>query len=144
MQWHELYPKDKLPSEDEISGFITGEPAKLFSELTITCQQRWKAKSKLSYSTCSGKPGWNLKLHKSGKTLATLYPEEGSFSVFLVVPYSASVAMQTILPDLGTERADLYRNADDFMKAGKWMMFSVADRQAMEDCLKIISVKMEA
>jgi len=143
MQWHELFPKDKPPSEEDISAWLGTETAGIWKDLITTCQQRWKARSRLTYSVCSGKPGWNLKLQKSGKTLGTLYPEQGSFSVFVVVPFSAGPMMQELLPDLSTELADLYRNADDFMKAGKWMMFRITRRETMQDYLKILAVKLE-
>jgi len=144
MQWHELFPKDKTPTTEDISRFIGGETAQLWNELVHTCQQRWKAKSKLTYSVCSGKPGWNLKLQKSGKTLGTLYPESGSFSVFMVLPFSARESMQALLPQLSNHVAGLWSKAEDFMKAGKWMMWSVSDRAGMEELLRIISLKLDA
>lgn len=144
MQWHELFPKDKMPTAKDISDFITGDQADLWTELTEVCQQRWKARSKLTFSTCSGKPGWNLKLQKSGKTLATLYPEKESFSALLVIPNGAAEIMLNVLPELSKEIAEMYLNAGDYMKVGKWMMFRIADRHIMHNCLRIIAVKMEA
>lgn len=144
MQWQELFPRDKTPSADDINRYIGGQAARLFDELVQTCGQRWKAKATLSYSVCSGKPGWNLKLQKSGKTLGTFYPESGSFSVFMVLPFSAEDRMQALLPQLDGQLADLWLKAETFMKVGKWMMWRVSDRAGLEDLLKVLSVKLGA
>lgn len=142
MQWHELFPKDKPPSDDDINRFLGDRTARLWGDLIDACQQRWKAKSRLTYSICSGKPGWNLKLQKSGKTLGTLYPERGAFSVFVVIPSGYEPKMRELLPDLSAELAELYNSAGDYMKVGKWMMFRIASRETMLDYLKILAIKI--
>jgi len=141
-EWHELYPKEVQPSEAEILSFLGAKAALLWKELMKRNEATWKAKSKLTYSVCSGKPGWNLKLQKRGKSLGTLYPERGSFSVFLVLPYSADDSMRAALPELGKELARLYLEAEDFMKIGKWMMFQIRNREELEDFYKICDIKL--
>lgn len=141
MQWHELYPKTKEPTMDAISVYIGGEAASLWKTLLDECGKRWNAKIKLSYSVCSGKPGWNIKLVKSGVTFGTLYPEQGSFSVLVVIPNNADAAMRDILGQLSPELAQMYLLAGDYMKVGKWMMFRISDRTGLDDYLRIVELK---
>lgn len=140
--WHELYPKEVQPSEADIEAFLGAKAAPLWQELMKRNEATWNAKTKLTYSVCSGKPGWNLKLQKRGMSLGTLYPERGSFSVFLVIPYSIDEVMRGILPELGKELTQQYLVAEDFMKIGKWMMIQIRNRKELEAFCRICELKL--
>ena len=50
--------------------------------------------------------------------------------------------LDAILSKINPEIAELYRQAGDYMRLGKWMMFRINDASGVEDYKKIISVKM--
>ena len=141
MEWNALYSKDNQPSMEDISGYIGGEAKALWQSLLEYMGAAYKVKPKLSYSGCSGKPGWNVKLQKSGVSFGTLYPEENAFSVFLVLAYKLDPLMEAVLPELSPGLAELYRGAGDYMKLGKWMMFQVKTARDVEDYKRIAAVK---
>ena len=141
MEWNALYPKDRQPSMEEIAGFIGAEARALWLSLLDEMAATYKVRPKLSYSGCSGKPGWNVKLQKSGVSFGTLYPEENAFSVFLVIAYKLDPFMEALLPDLSPGLAELYRGAGDYMKLGKWLMFRVETPRDAEDYKRIAAVK---
>lgn len=118
-----------------------GEAGLLWKSLMDYMEQAYRVKPKLSYSTCYGKRGWNVKLQKSGQAFGTLYPEEASFSVLMVISYKLASAMEELLPELSEEIAVLYREAGDFMKMGKWM-FQIKNTEILEDYKRIMRVKM--
>lgn len=142
MQWKEIFPSHHQPSMDQIADYIGGDAKELWLSLMQYMETTYKAKPKLSYSVCSGKPGWNVKFQKSGQSFGTLYPEENSFSVFIVISYKLVSSMEAILPKLSSNTAELYRQAGDYMKMGKWMMFQIKDMAGAEDYKKLISVKL--
>lgn len=142
MEWKEIFPSGQQPSMDEIAGYIGGEAGERWQSLMNYMDAAYKAKPKLFYSVCSGKPGWNVKFEKGGQSFGTLYPEENSFSVFIVISYKLVPSMEAALPKLSPEIAELYRRAGDYMKLGKWMMFRIKDDAGVEDYKRIISVKL--
>ncbi len=142
MEWNELFPQEMQPTMEQISEYIGGDAAKLWDSLMDYMGRAYKAKPKMTYSGCSGKPGWNIKFQKSGQSFGTLYPEQGSFSVFLVISYKLDPLMEAILPMLSPEIAELYSKAGDYMKLGKWMMFRISDEAGVQDYKKICEVKM--
>jgi hypothetical protein len=144
MEWKDAFPSDRQPSMGEIADYIGGDAKGLWLSLIEYLDTTYKAKPKLFYSVCSGKPGWNVKFQKSGQALGTLYPEENSFSVLLVISYKLDSLMDAILGNLSPYIAELYKQAGDYMKLGKWIMFRVTDEAGVEDYKKIISVKMGA
>ncbi len=142
MQWQEIFTQDTQPTMENISEYISGEAKLLWQALMEYMEEEYKVKPKLSYSCCSGKPGWNIKFQKSGQSLGTLYPEENSFSVLLVISYKLEQKMEDILPALSTNIAEIYKQAGDYMKIGKWVMFQIKDSVTLEDYKKLISVKL--
>jgi len=141
MLWHELYPEGVMPEMDAIADYMgAGKP--LWLSFMSHLRERYGAKPKLTYSGCSGKPGWNVKFQKGGKALGTFYPEEGSFSALIVVGNKQAPAMEAALPNLSAEAAEMYLSAGDYMKMGKWMMLRVDNPGALRDLEAIIAVKM--
>ncbi|NLA86994.1 MAG: DUF3788 domain-containing protein [Clostridiales bacterium] len=141
MEWHQLYPRATEPSMEEIAEYIGGAKD-LWLSLTSYFESTYNAKPKITYSGCSGMPGWNVKYQKSGQAFGTLYPKEDFFDVMVILSYRLEPAMETILPSLSKETATLYRNAGDYMKIGRYMMLRIDSKETLEDYKKIVSVKL--
>jgi len=138
MKWHELYPSSTQPNMDDIASYIGTD---LWTSLTVYFESAYRAKPKISYSNCS-MPGWNVKYSKSGAAFGTLYPAKGAFDVMVVVSYKLDSIMESILPSLSEKTAELYRNAGDYMKMGKYMIFRIDEERLLEDYKKIAAVKL--
>lgn len=71
MEWKGLYNSSNQPSVEEIADYIGGDTKVLWQSLMEYMETKYKAKPKLSYSVCAGKPGWNVKFQKSGQSFGT-------------------------------------------------------------------------
>jgi hypothetical protein len=142
MEWSKMFPGERKPTMEDIAEYIGGDARELWESLINYMERAYKAAPKLSYSVCSGKPGWNVKFQKSGQSFGTLYPEENSFSVFIVISYKLAPVMDEVINTLSEETAEIYRQAGDYMKLGKWMMFQIKDGVGVEDYKKLMSVKL--
>jgi hypothetical protein len=142
MEWNNLFDSNLQPSFEDMENYIGGDGAALWKDLFAHMQATYAAKPKLSYSVCSGKPGWNVKFAKSGVSFGTLYPEENTFSVFIVIAYKLDDAMEAIKPRLSGAMRERFETAPDFMKNGRWMMFQIANRQDLDDYKLLMSAKM--
>lgn len=143
MNWIKHYPQTKEPTMDDIAGYIKGNAHDLWQELTNYLDTAYRSKPKITFSGCSLKPGWNVKYKKSSQSFGTLYPEENSFSVFIVISYKLNDKMESILHTLSPQMADMYMHADDYMKMGVWMMFDIDSKERLEDYKKLLAVKLE-
>ena len=80
----EMFDKETQPTETEIKNFIGTE---LFVDLHNHLCDKYKVKPKFSYSGCAMDNniwrGWNIKYQKSGKSLCTIYPQQGYFLVLV-------------------------------------------------------------
>ena len=127
------------PTLSEIGSYIGGAAEVLWLELNHYIEDRFKVKPKFAYSTCSGKPGWNLKYQKSGKALCTLYPEKGRFIVLVVV----TLTFVESLHESGYANPliwEVIEEAKPFNKT-KWLMIPVEDRAWLESTLELIDLK---
>ena len=84
---YEIFSKENQPTESEIKDFVGSEMSKLFSDLDDLLREGYKVKPKLAYSNCAMDNniwrGWNIKYQKSGKSLCTIYPQQGYFLVLI-------------------------------------------------------------
>ena len=80
----EVFNKEIQPTETELKDFVGTE---LFTDLHIYLCDCYKVKPKTAYSNCAMDNniwrGWNIKYQKSGKSLCTIYPQQGYFLVLV-------------------------------------------------------------
>lgn len=141
MEWKDMYPHINQPSFEAMADYIGGEGRRLWNSLFDYMDCAYGAKPKMSYSGCSGKPGWNVKFQKSGQSFGTLYPEKGFFSVFLVISYKHEAQMEKLRNELSPQMRALYDGAQDYMKMGKWMMFQIRNEADLRDYKLLMSLK---
>ena len=142
MGWNELYPQTVQPSFDAMADYIGGDGKRLWQSLFGYMDSAYRAKPKMTYSGCSGKPGWNVKFQKSGQSFGTLYPDEGFFTVFIVISYKHETEMGMLMNHLSPQMRARYGSAQDYMKMGKWMMFDIRNDSDLQDYKLLMSIKM--
>jgi hypothetical protein len=76
----EMFDKETQPTESELTSFVGTEH---FIDLHNYLCDSYKTKPKIAYSGCAMDNniwrGWNIKYQKSGKSLCTIYPQQGYF-----------------------------------------------------------------
>ena len=82
MLYQRLLNKDKRPSEEEIAKTI-GEKSSLWLEIHQFIGENYNFAPELVFITKGY--GWTIRYRKNGKTLAYFFPENGAFSVLLVL-----------------------------------------------------------
>ena len=138
MVWSELYNENKEPNFKDIEKFINNE---LWNELNEFIKNTYNVSPNLSYSGCSGQPGWNVKYKKSGKSLCTLYPMKGYFIALVVIGNKEMNETELILPSCSKHIQDLYKNST-FSLGGKWLMINVTDKKILEDVEILIKIRV--
>ena len=80
----EKFGKETQPTEIELREFVGKE---YFINLHNYLCDSYIIKPKITYSNCSMDKniwrGWNIKYQKSGKSLCTIYPQQGYFLVLV-------------------------------------------------------------
>lgn len=74
--------KASVPELSTITEWVNDE---LWNDLLAYMDTAYKARISIEYSGCGMAPGWNVKFKKAGKSLCTLYPQEGWFIALVVI-----------------------------------------------------------
>lgn len=137
-----IMDKTHCPSMDEIASYFGESTGKLWQEMIAFIETGFKAKPKVAYSTCSGKPGWNIKYKKGGKALCTLYPEKDCFVALVVLGQGERDVFDLVRGEFCDYITGLYDKATLF-NGTKWLMISVINETIFEDVKKLIEMKVK-
>lgn len=132
-----------MPEYDEIVGYMNLPARNLWENINNFIQQKYKSSPKIMYSSCSGKPGWNMKYQKSGKSICTLYPEKDGFVVLIVVTLDLMPVIEALSEEFTEETLQTIRTAKPY-NGTKWLMLQVKNDLQLEDVKQLISLKQEA
>ncbi len=129
-----------MPAYGEIVDYIDLPARELWRQINHFIQQRYKASPRIMYSICSGKPGWNVKYQKSGKSLCTLYPEKDCFVALVVITLDLLPIIEALSKELTPEVIDTVRTSKPF-NGTKWLMLRVKDEQVLSDVKQLLILK---
>ncbi len=128
----------QTPTLYDVSNYVHNPSWDKFCDYMIN---EYEIKPIFEYSKCSWAPGWNVKFKKSGKTLCTLYPKEGFFTVLVVIGENEKERFEELLPTLTTDLQDLYHNTKEGM-GQRWLMIDLEDEdKRVEDVKNMIAIR---
>ena len=131
-----LLDKEHQPTPQDIQNTL-GATWPLWDELTRFLAEAYpEIPPELSYG--GKKYGWNLWYRKSGKSLLSLFPNEGYF-VAQVVLGNAQVE-QALQLELGEAVGTLLRETPQFHD-GRWLFIPVRTEQDAADVQQLLQVK---
>ncbi|WP_028308253.1 DUF3788 domain-containing protein [Desulfitibacter alkalitolerans] len=128
------------PTFDEISSYINNTARALWEDMNTFIKNTYKAATRITYSKCSAKPGWNVKYQKSGKSLCTLYPEKESFVVLVVIKTDLTEAVEAMQVDYQPEVLEIVRTAKPF-NGTLWLMIPVVSEKVLENVKQLLLLK---
>ncbi len=142
MEWNLLYGSDREPEREDIRSYI-GKAVPLWDELQAYLGETYRIPAKMSYSKCSGQPGWNVKYQKGGKSLCTLYPMEDFFIALVVIgtKEEAETEAAMALGEFSPYLQELYGRTS-FSCGGRWLMIHVKDRTVLDDVKKLVAIRV--
>lgn len=135
-----IHDSSPMPSLDEITAYINPPARALWSELNQFIQETLQAKPKITYSVSAGKPGWNVKYQKSGKSICTLYPEKDCWVALVVIKVKMAPMLSTLQPALHPLIHNLVSAARPYNKTF-WLMIPVADESVLDSLKHLLVLK---
>lgn len=131
---------DYEPTYDEITNYINGSGKTLWQNINAFIQEKFKSSPKTAYSKCSGKPGWNVKYQKSGKSICTLYPEKDGFVALVVITSDLAAIVESMNSEFSLRILELVKSTRLF-NGTLWLMIQVDSEEILKDVKKLILLK---
>lgn len=134
----DIKDKEYCPALEEIGEFIHNA---VFLQFCTEIREKYHCKEKIEFSSCSWEYGWNVKYKKSGKSLCTIYPRDGYFTVLVVIGEKEREAVEAVLPECMPELRDIYDQTESG-NGQKWLMIDLEDRENMyTDVFRLIEIR---
>ncbi len=130
--------RTRRPALEDLSALVRNP---VFDAFCQEVAETWQCAPVIEYSGCSMEPGWNVKFRKAGRSLCTVYPREGFFTVLVVVGQREKPAVEAILPDCSPELRDLY-HATREGNGQRWLMADLEDQGDLyRDLFRLMDIR---
>lgn len=137
MSYQRMLNKEGRPSEDEIIKTI-GENSSLWLEMHMYIEESYDFAPELVFY--GKKYGWTIRYRKSGKTLISLFPEEGAFSILLVLGKKEADKVESIIEKLSSNVRSIFEGTDQ-LHDGRWLWIRVFSKEDIESAKLLLTAK---
>ena len=133
-----MIDKEHKPTEKEMVSFI-GEKAK---ESWLETRRFIEDNYEILPDTVfyGAKYGWTIRYRKSGRTLCSLFPEKGGFSVLIVLGRRESEEALSIRNELSSRIYELLENTKQ-LHDGRWLWIRLSTTSDTDDIKKLLKIK---
>ncbi len=127
--------KEHQPTMREISTSV-GSKKDLWDSLERFVAENYRTKRDFAFY---GKNyGWTVRFRKGGKALLSMYPEEGSFTVQIVLGETPASKASSLR--LGKNAKNVLESARQFPD-GRWLFIRVSSKQDIRDIQQLLLLK---
>ena len=129
-----------IPTYEEIFNYMDEHTQSMWKDMNSFIQNVYNTLPKIMYSKCSGKPGWNIKYKKSGKSLCTLYPEKHGFITLVVITLDLVPMIENLSYEFDEEVIELMKTAKPFNET-LWLMIRVDNFTIIDSIKQLLLLK---
>jgi hypothetical protein len=132
--------KAREPTEEEMVSFM-GERAK---EAWLETRQFLEDRHDLVRETMfyGAKYGWTVRYRKGGKTLCSLFPEKGGFTVLIVLGRKESEKALSSGGELSSKIRKLLGDTEQ-LQDGRWLWIRLLTTSDTDDVKKLLQIKIK-
>jgi len=84
--------------------------------------------------------GWTVRYRKNKKTLVSCFPENGAFSVLLVLGKVEAEKINQIRDELNENFLSIF-DATDQLHDGRWLWIRIKSNKDLDSLIKVITIK---
>ena len=133
-----MYEKENVPSKKDIEKFIGKPSSNDWIELNKYLEKYYDFVPETVFY--GKKYGWTVRYRRSKKTLCSLFPEVGGFTVLIVLGKQEVEKTEKILGDLNTDLKTLFDDTEQ-LHDGRWLWIRMPESGSIEDIKKLLQIK---
>jgi hypothetical protein len=127
--------KSHMPSPEDLQAAL-GPGFSLWERLLLFIESNYQMPGELSFG--GKKYGWNLWYRKSGKSLVSLFPQEGGFVAQVVL--GKDQVEKALSLTLGVKVGKMVRDTPQ-IHDGKWLFIPVTAQEDVQDVEQLLLIK---
>ncbi|MFW9856199.1 MAG: DUF3788 domain-containing protein [Candidatus Thorarchaeota archaeon] len=133
-----MLDKTVKPDSEAIISFIGDPCAAKWLEMEEFLKTRYDFKPETVFY--GNKYGWTVRYRKSGRTLCSLFPEKGAFTVLITLGKREAEIVLSMKDELSSSTFNVVQESRQ-LRDGRWVWIRIVRPNDMTDIKKILSVK---
>ena len=133
-----MLDKTRKPDSREIKSFIGDQVATKWLEMEDFLKTHYDFKPETVFY--GNKYGWTVRYRKSGRTLCSLFPEKGSFTVLITLGKKESDLVLSMKNELSSQIFKVIQESRQ-LRDGRWLWIRILKPNDITDIKKILAVK---
>ena len=138
MSFERMLDRECIPGRDDIVDYLGNDAVEAWDNIISFIEDNYN----FSPETVFGgkKYGWEIRYRKSGKSLCTLYPEKGAFTIQIVL--GAKEAQQAIArsTEFGTSVCSQISGTEQ-LHDGRWLWIRMLKKDNTDDIKRLLQIK---
>jgi len=133
-----MIDKTREPTEEEMLSFIGEQAKEAWLEIRQFLEDRYDlVPETIFYGT---RYGWTIRYRKGGKTLCSLFPEKGGFTILIVLGKKESKKALSIRDELSSKICVLLGDTEQ-LHDGRWLWIRLLRTSDTDDVKKLLGIK---
>ena len=133
-----MIDKTQKPTEEEIMRFIGELAEDVWVELRQFLEENYDFVPETAFYGV--KHGWTVRYRRSGRTLCSLFPEKGGFSVLIVLGRKDSEKALSMRDELSTRMHAILESTEQ-LHDGHWLWIRMLGTNDVDDVKKLLQTK---
>jgi len=136
--FHRMTDKARKPTEEEIVSFIGERANEAWLEIKRFVEDHYDIVPETIFY--GAKYGWTIRYRKGGKTLCSLFPEKGGFTVLIVLGKKESEKVLSMRDELSSQIHKLLEDTEQ-LQDGRWLWIRLLTASDTDDIKKLLQIK---
>ena len=133
-----MLEKNQEPTEEEMLDFMGKKASAKWTKLREFLTENYDI---IPETIFYGKQyGWTIRYRKSGKTLCSLFPENGGFTVQIVLGKKEVEKFEEMIKEWSPKIRDLFDNTKQ-LHDGRWLWIDQPEVGNMRDLARLLKIK---
>ena len=130
--------KARKPTEEEMVSFIGEQAKEAWLEIRRFIEDRYDLVPETVFY--GAKYGWTIRYRKGGRTLCSLFPEKGGFTVLIVLGKKESEKALSMRDELSSKIRKLLGDTRQ-LHDGRWLWIRLLTTSDTDDIKKLLQIK---
>ncbi len=136
--FHRMTDKMHEPTAQEMMNFIGAQPKEAWLEIKRFIEERYDVAPETMFY--GEKYRWTVRYRRGGKTLCSLFPEKGGFTVLVVLGKKESEKVLSMREELSSKINKLLGDTEQ-LHDGRWLWIRLLTVGDTEDIKKLLQIK---
>ncbi len=133
-----MLDKESPPTAKDIADFLGKDAAAAWENITAFLAENYDFTPETVFG--GRKYGWAVRYRRSGKSLCTLHPEKGAFTVLVVLGGKETEQALAALTEFSPDVADTISGAKQYHD-GRWLWLRVLSQDNTADIKRLLQIK---